>query len=57
MKVDKDKCLRCGACVSVCPFDAIEATDGFVRPNDRCTNCGICISVCPIGAVKVEGKL
>ena len=42
MKVDKDVCVRCGGCVSVCPFDAIEATDGFVRANERCTDCGIC---------------
>ena len=56
MKVDKDCCVRCGACVSVCPFDAIEATDGFVRANERCTECGICVKICPMGAIRVERK-
>ena len=57
MKVDKDLCVRCGGCVGVCPFDAIEATDGHVRPNNRCTECGICKRVCPVGAINVERKL
>ena len=56
MKVDKDVCVRCGGCVSVCPFDAIEATDGFVRANERCTDCSICERVCPMGAIRVERK-
>jgi ferredoxin len=57
MKVDKDFCLRCGACVAVCPVDAIEATDGHVRSNRRCTECGICVKVCPVGAIRVGKKL
>ncbi len=56
MKVDKDVCVRCGGCVGVCPFDAIEATDGFVRANEGCTDCGICERVCPLGAIRVERK-
>lgn len=56
MKVDGNLCLRCGGCVSVCPFDAIEATDGKVYPNERCTECGICKKVCPVGAIDVARK-
>jgi heterodisulfide reductase subunit A-like polyferredoxin len=57
MKVDQNLCLRCGGCVGVCPFDAIEATDGSVGPNQRCTDCGICGKVCPVGAIRVGKKL
>jgi ferredoxin len=49
-------CVRCGACASVCPFDAIEATDGSVMANDRCTDCGLCERLCPMGAIEIDGK-
>jgi len=57
MKVDQDICVRCGCCSGACPFDAIEVTDGRVKPNSRCTECGICEKACPLGAIKVERKL
>ncbi|HDI12853.1 MAG: ferredoxin [Hadesarchaea archaeon] len=56
MKVDPNVCIRCGACVSVCPFDAIEATDSHVRPNERCTECGTCEKICPVGAITIGAK-
>lgn len=56
MKVDPSLCIRCGACVSVCPFDAIDATDGYVRANEKCTECGLCEKVCPVGAISIARK-
>jgi ferredoxin len=53
--IDREKCLRCGACVSVCPVDALElAEHGIVWDKEKCTFCQICEKACPLGAIKVE---
>jgi len=56
MKVDAGICIRCGACASVCPVNAIEVADSRVQADKNCTNCGICIKICPVGAIKVEKR-
>ncbi len=54
-KIDRDKCLRCGACVSVCPVLALELReDGIKNDTRRCTLCGICERVCPSRAIEVK---
>ncbi len=54
-KISKEKCLRCGACVGVCPFLALELSEqGIVFFKEKCTLCGICEKVCPVGAIKVS---
>ena len=53
LKVDKDRCIDCGACVSICPVQAIEmGEDWSVRfDEDRCVGCGACVRACPMKAV------
>jgi len=53
--VNRGKCLRCGACVAVCPKLALELDESGPK-NDRkkCILCGICQKVCPVAAIKVE---
>jgi len=53
LKVDKDRCIDCGACVSICPVQAIEmGEDWVVRfDEDRCVGCGACVRACPMKAV------
>lgn len=54
-EIDRDKCLRCGACVSVCPELALELKEGGLRHDrKKCTLCGICKKVCPVHAIEVE---
>ena len=50
--VNKDLCLGCGACVSVCPVEAVSLdADGHAESNkDVCIDCGNCANVCPVGA-------
>ncbi|MCT4606679.1 MAG: Fe-S cluster domain-containing protein [Marinisporobacter sp.] len=52
-------CLGLGTCVDVCPFGAIEITDGKIARiiPEKCTACGKCIEACPksvIGLVPFE---
>ena len=52
MKVNKDKCLGCGACASMCPVGAIDMKCGKAQINNKkCIKCGTCASICPVGAI------
>lgn len=50
-------CTSCGACMSICPVDAIdiiENSEGFLYPSvdsNKCLNCGACLKVCSIGKI------
>ena len=51
--VNKDLCLGCGACVSVCPVEALSLdADGHAESNkDVCIDCGTCVDTCPVQAI------
>lgn len=53
VKKDTDKCLECGACVSLCPVEAICILDNWDIDidNQKCIGCGFCISSCPTQAI------
>jgi ferredoxin len=55
-KIEREKCLRCGACVSVCPVLALELDEsgGVKHDRKKCTLCAICSKVCPVRAIEVE---
>ncbi len=49
---DHLKCIGCGACVRVCPEDAIVLIDGkAVIDGAKCIGCGECMTVCPTKAI------
>jgi len=52
----EDKCTGCGACLKLCPQQAIqgEAKEPHVINSDKCIRCGICRDACPYGAIAVE---
>jgi NADH-quinone oxidoreductase subunit F len=59
--IDADKCIACGACVKICPSEAITGSKGMVHVIDqnKCIKCGSCYDVCPkkVRAVtKVSGE-
>ena len=52
--VDAEKCTGCGACVEVCPLEAITLEDGIaVVDEDTCTECGLCVDECPNEAISL----
>lgn len=55
-KINKSKCAGCGACLKVCPFNAITiGKDGkAIIDQTKCQKCGQCKDVCPFNAIEVE---
>jgi len=52
VNIDKETCIGCGACVDVCPVQALSMVDDkAVCDEDACIDCGACISVCPVSAI------
>ncbi len=52
-----NRCIGCGACVSVCPQQAI-SLEGEVAATDRdrCVVCGTCVEVCHAEAREMAGR-
>ena len=54
-QTDMDECIRCGACVERCPFDARSLDEGTLHYNPQsCLGCGLCVSVCPVEATSMR---
>ena len=53
VKVDNSKCTGCGACVEVCPANAIKIEDEKAVVNDECVECGACVNECPNEAISL----
>lgn len=55
----RKKCIRCGACISICPTNALQPTftNGFMTPilkpkTGYCSEfCNACTNICPTGAI------
>ena len=51
---EKQECTACGACMNVCPKNAIQMVEdgaaGYLYPHidaDLCIDCGLCVKTCP----------
>ncbi len=48
---DREACISCRLCVSICPVHAIEEKDSaFVLDEKKCIYCGLCIKNCSTSA-------
>jgi len=66
-EVNPDKCIGCGKCEEICPYNAIELIDTTKEFEDisivvtkstinsaLCKGCGTCAATCPVGAIMVK---
>ena len=56
LRVEEKKCIGCGMCVTVCPHEVLNLTNGTVQVVDRdaCMECGACAVNCPSQALYVK---
>lgn len=48
IKVDQERCVKCGACSEVCPVMLLKMEEGGpVAVHNSCIRCGHCVAVCP----------
>ncbi len=55
LKKDEEKCVDCGACVSLCPVKAICIKEDWSVgiDNQLCIGCGFCTGSCPMKAITI----
>ena len=53
----EDRCTHCGACITMCPVNAL-VVNPLTRQVDfletKCIACGLCIKPCPVRAMEVR---
>ena len=57
VKRDEKSCTHCGACVTICPTEALyvnRKTMEVIFDIDKCIACELCVSACPPRAMKVK---
>lgn len=52
---DEDKCINCGACINICPTEAITFNkEGEIEVDEeKCICCEICVEACPMKALTI----
>ncbi|MBU0683607.1 MAG: 4Fe-4S binding protein [Candidatus Omnitrophota bacterium] len=52
--IDRTKCNGCGACVDVCPVNAIKIEQKKAVVSEECVGCGACVNECPNEAIAFQ---
>ncbi|MCK4981333.1 MAG: 4Fe-4S binding protein [Victivallaceae bacterium] len=52
VRIDKEKCTKCGACIKACPTDAAKDLVNRKKLPADCFSCARCLNSCPVDAIK-----
>ncbi len=55
--IDKNLCIDCGACTSICITQALtldKKTHKLKFDKEKCILCELCLDCCPVSAIKVN---
>ena len=57
--INREKCVACGLCVSICPMDVLALEEETVTVNypDECWHCRACAIDCPNQAIDMRYPL
>ncbi len=52
---NEERCVHCGACISVCPTEAIRKNEEnkVIVEEKLCIHCGTCVTSCPTQALNL----
>ncbi|MEA4873692.1 MAG: 4Fe-4S binding protein [Synergistaceae bacterium] len=55
-RILRKDCVACGACVNVCPVNAVSIYKGIWAGVDpeKCIGCSKCEKICPASAITME---
>lgn len=55
VRIDREKCSRCGTCISRCPEQVFgwESGGAIAIDSSRCFECGMCRLICPEKAIAI----
>ena len=56
VNIKEAACTGCGACVDMCPVNAIKMENGKAKVSDDCIECGACLNVCPSEAISLKER-
>ncbi|HAS88868.1 MAG TPA: nitroreductase [Desulfovibrio sp.] len=57
-KVNEDRCIRCGKCITDCPPMCISMQESdfpVIQDENKCMRCQHCLAVCPTAAISIMG--
>jgi NAD-dependent dihydropyrimidine dehydrogenase PreA subunit len=54
VKINKETCIGCGACIDTCPVEALVMKDDKAWcDEEKCIDCGACVDSCPVEAISM----
>lgn len=56
-EIEESKCIACGTCAFLCPYDAIKIENSAKLDKEKCMGCGLCVASCPAVAITLEDSV